>query len=176
MVRVRTYIPTCKDNKKKPHVKTFILTNFSSNIPHPLPSSQLSPFLLFITPFLTSISRFFCRSKLAWDMPSDKEVAKGNPQSGRGGITPPLFIGEMSKGRRGSKIINNNFSTFIPFIFLYKYSQCVHPISSQAKNLDSEASRLPRSSRKTILTKNPEYQVFPEYPHKNTPFNIPLFN
>jgi hypothetical protein len=32
----------------------------------------------------------------------------------------------------------------------------------------------PRSSRKTIPTENPEYQVFPEYPHKNNPFNIPF--
>ena len=129
MVRVRTHLPTCKDNKKKLHIKTFILTNFSSNIPHPLPSSQLYPFLLFITPFLTSISWFFCRSKLTWDVLTTRRSPKAIREAG-GGITPPLFIGEVSKGQRGSKIINNNFSTFIPFIFLYKYSQCVHPISS----------------------------------------------
>ena len=92
-----------------------------------------------------------------------------------GGITPPLFIGEVSKGRRGSKIINNNFSTFIPFIFLYKYSQCVHPISSQAKNLDSEASRLPRSSKKPYSPKIQNIRYFQNI-HIKTPLSTSPFS
>ena len=129
MVRARTHLPTCKDNKKKLHIKTFILTIFqvTSHIPSPplnyTLSSSLSPH------FSPPYHGFSAAPGLLGICQATKRSPKAIREAGGGDNSSPI-IGEVSKGQRGSKIINNNFSIFIPFIFLYKYSQCVHPISS----------------------------------------------